>query len=673
MNTSDPNDLLHAAIEQLLDATTKVQTAVSGFSMELNRRDAATALAKSPRRFLAYCALMRLMKAHNHFFAAASSVMVIRVPKDWSLDDFEYAAQIGVVVSRKGINPLKILMHSSRTRRGRWDFSPSDYLAAQKLIVFIHAGTELHPELEISADTTAAIDVLCDHHLDSLARQLNVGLLSDADRSFLRSQDPSFIDSVFRRGRPAHAALTKLRDMSPVTTGGRPPVPLSHFGDAGVWAQQLSRDLQDWRSGTLSWANLDKGVLLFGPPGVGKTSFAVSLAAECSARLVIASAAKWQAHGHLGDLLKAMRIDFQEARDHSPSILFLDEVDSFGDRRSLSGDNGQYSVEVVNALLEAIDGASGREGVIVVGATNMPEKLDPALIRSGRLEKHVQLLPPDLGERQRILAYYLPELEGAPQLSWASKSLAGQTGADIEFIARQARRRARQSQRDLIIDDLVAQIPEQLLLTGEYLWRVCVHEAAHALVAAVLGVGKVISVEIYNTLPGGSDFGSAGGNVLVEYPNTPFRTETHYRTEIVTALAGMAAEQVIFGDRSTVSGGSRGSDIAEATRLAHRMVTRFGLGKRLSVEVADLSGPGSINALNEGPTRADIDAILGSEFARAKNIITARNTALIAIAETLRDEKNLNGDRIVSLLKTSGEEVSAEYDLGFRVEKGHSR
>lgn len=660
MNAADPNDLLHAAIEHLLEATAKVQTAVSGFSMKLNRRDAATALASSPRRFLAYCALMRLMKAHNHFFAAASSVMVIQVPKDWPLRDFEYATQIGIVVARKGFNPLKILMHSSRTRKGNWDFSPSDYLAAQKLIVFIHTGTELHPELEISADTTATIDVLCDHHLDSLARQLDAGLLSDADRSLLRCQDPSFIDSVFRRGRPAHAALAKLRDMSPVSTSGRTPVPLAHFGNAGVWAQQLSRDLQDWRSGTLPWANLDKGILIFGRPGVGKTSFAVSLAAECSAHLVIASAAKWQAHGHLGDLLKAMRIDFQEARDHSPSILFLDEVDSFGDRRSLSGDNRQYSIEVVNALLEAIDGASGREGVIVVGATNMPDKLDPALIRSGRLEKHVQLLPPDQSERQLILAYYLPELEGSAELSWASKSLAGQTGADIEFIARQARKRARHSQRDLIIDDLIAQIPEQLLLAGEYLWRVCVHEAAHALVAAVLGVGKVISVEIFNTLPRGGDFGTAGGNVLVEYPDTPFRTETDYRTEIVTALAGMAAEQVIFGDRSTVSGGSRGSDIAEATRLAHRMVTRFGLGKRLSIEIADWSITASRSALDDGPTRADIDAILNTEFSRAKNMITTRSKVLIAIAEALRDEKTLNGNRIVSLLNTSGEEVSAE-------------
>ncbi len=212
----------------------------------------------------------------------------------------------------------------------------------------------------------------------------------------------------------------------------------------------------------------------------------------------------------------------------------------------MSGDHRQYSVEVVNALLEAVDGVSGREGVIVAGATNMPDKLDPALIRAGRLEKHVQLSLPNEKERQHILAYYLPEFCAHPELSNAAKWLAGQSGADIEYIARQARKRARHDQRALSIDDLLAQMPEQQILTGSYLWRVCVHEAAHALVAATIGVGKVVSVEIFNTLPDGGDFGDVGGRVVIEYPNTPFRTETDCRAEIATGLAGMASRTAYF-------------------------------------------------------------------------------------------------------------------------------
>jgi hypothetical protein len=615
---------------------------------------------------------MRLMRAHDHFFAAASSVMVIQTPRDWPVSDFEYASDIGILGGGKGEKKIKTLVHPSRTKKGSWDFSPSGYLDAQKLLVFIPAGAELHPELAVSADTIVTIDVLCDRHLDSLARQLNAGPLSDGDKAFLRGQDPSFIDSIFRRGRSASAALTKLHDMASARTGSRVPVPLSHFGAVGLWAVQLSHDLQKWRSGALSWSDVDKGVLLFGPPGVGKTSFAISLAAECKAHLVPSSLAKWQSHGHLGDLLKAMRIDFQEARDQSPSVLFLDEIDSFGDRRSLSGDNRQYSVEVVNALLEAIDGVGEREGIIVVGATNMPEKLDPALIRAGRLEKHIELTLPDEQERLRILTYYLPELCADLELARVAKSLGGQSGADIEYMARETRKRARHNQRGLTVDDLLAQLPEQPTLTGSYLWRVCVHEAAHALVAATLGVGKVVSVEIFNTLPDGGDFGNMGGNVVIEYPTTPYRTETDCRAEIVTALAGMAAEQLIFGDRSTASGGSQRSDVAAATRLAHSMVTRFALGRRLSVEFGDVGRFRPSGTLSDGPTRVEIDAILGTEFARAKNMITAQRAGLIVIAEALREEKTLSGDRIASLLASSCETASTEFDLSDQAERGFS-
>lgn len=672
MTLADPNALLDAAIDHLLEATAQVQSAVAGFSSNLARRASATALANSPRRFLAYCAFVRLMKSHDHFFAAASSVMIIRTPREWPVNDFDYAADIGIAAGGKGEKKIKTLVHPSRTSKGSWDFSPSGYLDAQKLLVFIPVGAELHPELAVSADTMVTIDILCDGHLDSLARQLNVGPLSDSDKSFLRDQDPSFIDSVFRRGRSASAALAKLRDMASGTTRKRVQIPLSHFGGAGAWAEQLSRDLQMWRSGALSWADVDKGVLLFGPPGVGKTSFAVSLAAECRANLVAASLAKWQSHGHLGDLLKAMRIDFQEARDQSPSILFLDEIDSFGDRRSLSGDNRQYSVEVVNALLEAIDGVGGREGIIIVGATNMPGKLDPALIRAGRLEKHIELTLPDDQERRRILTYYLPELRAHPELARVSKSLGGQSGADIEYMARETRKRARHDQRDVTVDDLLAQLPEQPILTGTYLWRACVHEAAHALVAAALGVGKVISVEIFNTLPDGGDFRNVGGNVVIEYPTTPYRTETDCRAEIATALAGMAAEQLIFGDRSTASGGSERSDVAAATRLAHSMVTRFALGRRLSVEFGDVGRFGPSGTLSDGPTRVEIDAILSTEFARAKNMVTAQRAGLIVIAEALREEKTLSGHRIASLLASSCQTASTEFDLSDQAERGFS-
>ncbi|CAN7442739.1 ATP-binding protein [Pararhizobium sp. LjRoot235] len=136
-------------------------------------------------------------------------------------------------------------------------------------------------------------------------------------------------------------------------------------------------------------------MLLSDPPGCGKTSFAAALARTCGVKLVLASAARWQAMGHLGDLLKAMRRAFDDATKNSTSILFIDEFDSFGDRQALSGDNASYSRQVVNGLLECMDGVRGREGVIVIGATNFPALIDEALLRPGRLERHCAIPLPE--------------------------------------------------------------------------------------------------------------------------------------------------------------------------------------------------------------------------------------------------------------------------------------
>ncbi|PZQ10403.1 MAG: ATP-dependent Zn protease, partial [Ancylobacter novellus] len=143
---------------------------------------------------------------------------------------------------------------------------------------------------------------------------------------------------------------------------------LHGLGEAGVWGKELAVDLADWKAGRISWADVDRGVLISGPPGTGKTTYARSLARSCGVPVVLASLARWQARGHIGDLLKAMRADFARAIEQAPAIMFIDEIDAVGDREQFDTQNRQYCTEVVAGLLECLDGAEAREGVVVVGA-----------------------------------------------------------------------------------------------------------------------------------------------------------------------------------------------------------------------------------------------------------------------------------------------------------------
>ncbi|TCA66482.1 AAA family ATPase [Rhizobium leguminosarum] len=648
---SDPDEeLLDEAIEHLMEATSNLRAVISKTPAKLSRRSAPTALAASPRKFLAFCAFVRLMRQQKEFFGEATSVLVITVPREWPIDDFDHAAEISLNSGGRANSNIKSFCHSPRTKKGSWDFSPGGYLDAQKLIVFLPRGAELHPEFEISADAIVDLEILDDRHLDSLTRQLDTGPLSDHEKDRLRQQDPAFINSIFRKGRSAAAALIKLEKLQRKPAKEPRLVPLASYGEAGQWGEKFKRDLGLWRSGRLDWSDMDRGIFLYGPPGVGKTSFAATLASECAAHLVPTSLAKWQSSGHLGDLLKAMRQDFAEARDRAPSILLIDEIDSVGDRRSFSGDNKNYCTEVVNALLEALDGAAGREGVVVVGSTNFPEAIDPAILRSGRLETHVEMKRPGAIERAKILQFYLPGLDSPKEFHEIARHLNGQTGSDLERLARKAKQRARNENRNPNIEDVWAIVPKQTPLGDKDRWRICIHEAAHVVMTELSNPGSVTSVEVFDDIHDNVDAHDALGRTSSDRPTPPVRTEEWFRRDIAISLAGMAGEELLFRNRSTTAGGSRGSDLTSATEAAALMAARFGLGKRLSVFSDDVNRP-IYKVIESSPRlRADVDLILATEYARAKNLLKANLDAVIAIAQVLNTERRLEGERLKTLL-----------------------
>ena len=269
------------------------------------------------------------------------------------------------------------------------------------------------------------------------------------------------ISAIFRPGRSLERCMSLLADIvSPpsVTAEDAPALTLDTLrgmGAAEAWGRDLIQDFADWKAGRIGWPDVDRGCLVSGEPGTGKTLFAQALANSAGLPIVLSSFGKWQSSGHLGDMLKAMRADFESARAQAPCIWFIDELDSVGDRARFSSQHRDYCVQVVNAFLELLDGAESREGVVVIGATNNPSAIDPAVLRPGRLDNHVRISKPDAEGREGILRFHLKDALQRENLGDIVRLSAGMSGADIEKLVRDARRHARRQKRMMLVSDLM--------------------------------------------------------------------------------------------------------------------------------------------------------------------------------------------------------------------------
>lgn len=428
---------------------------------------------------------------------------------------------------------------------------------------------------------------------------------------------------------------------------------LHGLGEAAEWGRSMARDFADYTAGRLAWIDMDGGILVSGPPGTGKTTFARALASTCMVPIHVHSLARWQAKGHLDDLLRAMRAAFDEARKDAPCILFIDEIDAFGDRETFSGEHEQYCREVVAAFLECMDGAEGREGVVVVGATNLPDKIDAAIRRPGRLDRHVVIPLPDAEAREGILRHHLGDDLPDADLSDAAVRLEGASGAVIEQVVRDARRRARTERRDLAPGDIGAALPRGTRLCDDDFRRACIHEAGHAVIGTLLSPasGKVpTQVRMFREV----SVDGAAGVTAYQRAGSVMRTRLAYLAEIVGLLAGLAAEELVLGAHTEGAGGSDRSDLHQATMLAAAMEASLGFGGNIAY-LTPLGDAELLDRVRCDPSvRRAVNRTLAKCRERARSMLEANRTALDALALLLEASGAASRDEILDVVLACG-------------------
>ncbi len=455
------------------------------------------------------------------------------------------------------------------------------------------------------------------------------------DDNVLSSVSPVVL-ALAMRGATAREVAERLSVSVgvPARSAGAEPRLQDFTGDGKALraARQLVRDLALWRAGTIGWHDLSRSLLIYGPPGTGKTWLARAIGNDANLSVVTGSFAKWQAEGHLGDMLRAMRRSFAEARRETPAVLIIDEIDAAGSRQDSDRHNHNYRVQVINSFLAELDSLSREEGVIVVGTCNHPETLDPAILRAGRFDLKIQMPLPDAEALYGVFRQHLsfPEAD----LRDLSRRAVGHTPADIDAIIRQVRAECRSDGREPTLEYLRACFGGHDNV--ELLHRIAVHECGHAIVCAALGLGRVTRVLLTR----------GGGEIHVD-----LRPQAGLTGDITATLsrmlAGRAAERLIFGTVSAGAGGSIESDIAQATQLALAIDSKLGLGLQGAVwrggdEAALLRDPAIFEAVRRRIEDAEDRALailathrtLLEDMARA--LVAAREFGLAEAANWLR-------------------------------------
>ena len=404
-----------------------------------------------------------------------------------------------------------------------------------------------------------------------------------------------------------------------------------------------------------------KGVLLVGPPGTGKTLLAKAVAGEAGVPFFSISASEF-VEMIVGVGAARVRDLFQQARDQAPSIIFIDELDAIGRARGPAAIGGSSEQEqTLNQILTEMDGFSSRQGIIVLAATNQPDVLDRALLRPGRFDRRVVVNLPDKTGREAILKVHvrnvpLAEIADLVELAAATP---GFSGADLKNLVNEAALlAARRGQSEVHYKDFMDALekivlgPERpLLLSRADKERIAYHEGGHAILGLVVpGADPVNRVTI---VPRGQALGVTYQRPESDRYNYP---EAYLRARIIGMLGGRAAEEIVYGTKTT----GAESDIEQATGLARRMVTRWGMSERLGLVqlaprdnpyLSGMDGYGGSRPFSEDTAEtidAEVRRIIAESHEEAKRLLRAYRCQLDALAEALVARETLDEKEILA-------------------------